>query len=178
MLTWDRIVMRLVLPSVKYKKSYVEALKEAENEANTTSLQKPEANESFEDFVKKLHDNIKGLSLPEGYVASTMLWLIDKNEFIGRAQIRHELNDFLLKHGGHIGYYIRPSKRKMGYGKKILELVLPKAKKLGLDRVLVTCDEDNIGSQKIIEANGGVLENIVESRRPGEPKKRRYWIEI
>lgn len=172
--------MELVLPDVKYKESYLEALKEAEaceNDAGA-GLQKPKENESFEDFVLKFYDEMKGINLPEGYVAATMFWLVDNGEFIGRVQIRHELTEHLLKYGGHIGYYIRPSKRKMGYGKKILELSLVEAQKMGFEKVLLTCDDDNLGSAKIIEANGGVLENIIEGDKEGKPKKRRYWITI
>jgi predicted acetyltransferase len=87
------------------------------------------------------------------------------------------LNDFLLKQNGHIGYFIRPSKRKMGYGKKILQLGLLEAKKMGLPKVLITCDEDHFASQKIIEANGAILENIIETEN-GKPKTRRYWINL
>ena len=122
--------MELVLPDVKYKESYLEALQEPESEVNDTRLQKPEENQSFDDFVQKLHDQIKGLNLKEGYVPATTFWLIDKGQFIGRANIRHKLNEHLLKYGGHIGYHIRPSKRKMGYGTKILELALAEAKKI------------------------------------------------
>ena len=105
---------------------------------------------------------------------ATALWLVDNGEFIGSLSLRHRLNENLLKMGGHIGYSIRPSARKRGYGTKILELALPIAKSLGIDKVLVTCDDDNTGSAKIIEKNGGVLENKVEH----EGKlKRRYWIE-
>ena len=88
--------------------------------------------------------------------------LLNYSEFIGRVSIQHTLTDH-LKEGGHIGYYIRPSKRKLGYGKKILELSLVEARELGLRKVLVTCDNDNICSQKIIEANGGILENVVDA---------------
>jgi len=170
--------MELVLPDVKYKESYLEALKESEGEESGARLKKPEENQSFEDFVKRFHDEMKGLNLKEGYVPATTFWLIDKGEFIGRANIRHELTDNLFKYGGHIGYHIRPSKRKMGYGKKILELALQEAKKMGFKKVLLTCDDDNVGSRKIIEANRGVLENIIEGEKEGEPKKRRYWITI
>ena len=105
----------------------------------------------------------------------TTYWLIDNDEFIGRVSIRHTLTESLLKEGGHIGYDIRPSKRNMGYGKRILELSLPKAKELEIDKVLVTCNETNTGSKKIIEANGGILENSIEMGE-GKPAKLRYWI--
>ena len=118
-----------------------------------------------------------GLLLPPGWVAETVLWLVDNDIFIGRASIRHSLNEHLLKIGGHIGYFIRPSMRRRGYGKSILNLALIEAKKMGLQKVLVTCDETNTGSRKIIEANGGVLENIVENGLD-MPPKRRYWITI
>ena len=172
--------MELKLPSVKYKESYLQALIEAEtdNDKAGTKLQKPKDGESFEDFVEHFSDERKGLNLPEGYVPATMFWLIDNNEFIGRIQIRHELTEYLAGYGGHIGYYIRPPKRKMGYGKKILEMALVEAKKMGFEKVLLTCNDDNMGSWKIIEANGGVLESIMEPEKEGEKKKRRYWITI
>ncbi len=117
------------------------------------------------------------MNLPPGYVAQTTYWLIDTNEFIGRVSIRHMLTDYLLQEGGHIGYDIRPSKRKLGYGKKILALSLPKAKELGIKKILVTCNETNLGSKKIIEANGGILENRLHLH-PGKPAKLRYWITV
>ncbi len=172
--------MELVLPSVKYKESYLEALKEAETDPGNkiSKLQEPKEGESFEDFVAHFYDEMKGINLPEGYVPATMYWLIDNGEFIGRVQVRHELTKTLGVRGGHIGYYIRPCKRKKGYGKKILEMALLEAKKNGFEKVLLTCNDNNVGSYKIIEANGGILENVVEGEKPGDLKKRRYWITI
>jgi predicted acetyltransferase len=87
------------------------------------------------------------------------------------------LNPDLEIEGGHIGYAIRPSLRKMGYGTLILTLTLEKARALGLRGVLVTCDTENLGSARIIEKNGGVLESVAIS--PDSNKKiSRYWIEI
>jgi|Napbiome12C3dose_1001474.scaffolds.fasta_scaffold00001_315 predicted acetyltransferase len=169
--------MQLVLPSVKYQKSYLEALEEAKDETGVTVLIKPEPKQTFEQFVRCKIEQAKGLNLPEGFVPTTELWLIDKEEFIGRVSIRHRLTENLLRLGGHIGYYIRPSKRKMGYGKMILKLALKEAKKLGIFKALVTCDDTNLGSAKIIEANGGILENKVDNGRDN-PLKRRYWIKI
>lgn len=169
--------MQLVYPTTQYQLSYLEALEESKDEINDTILRKPDENQSFEAFVTQLNEEAEGKHLPEDWVPATEFWLIDNNEFIGRVNIRHTLTDHLLKIGGHIGYWIRPSKRKMGYGKKILQLSLGEAKKLGLKKVLVTCDNTNIGSQKIIEANGGILENIITIDE-AHPKTRRYWISL
>ena len=82
-----------------------------------------------------------------------------------------------MKEGGNIGYGIIPSKRGLGYGTKALKLTLEKAKELGLKKVLLTCNSTNIGSKKVIEANGGLLENEILGEE-GKPNKLRYWIEL
>jgi predicted acetyltransferase len=110
-------------------------------------------------------------------VASTELWLVEGETFIGRVSLRHTLTAGLLQRGGHIGYYVRPSERHRGYGKAILTLVLQEARQMGIKKVLITCDETNIASKKIIEANGGVLENVAVLRK-GNPATLRYWIPL
>lgn len=167
--------MQLIEPSVKLKEQYLQALKEAANETDETQLNKPKEGQAFEQFVQMLRDYAVGKNLPEGWVPDTTLWLVTGEELIGRVSIRHHLTQSLLQKGGHIGYYIRPGKRNRGYGKNILALALPIARSIGLTKVLITCDEDNLASIKIIEANGGILENIIEIKK-GQPKTRRYWI--
>lgn len=167
--------MKLIIPSISFQKNYLQAIDEAKNETGITVISKPSGGQSFKEFVKNKRNQSKGLNLPPGYVPNTELWLIDNSEFIGTTNIRHILNDHLLKIGGHIAYWIRPSKRMMGYGTAILKLALDEARKLGIDKILVTCDDTNSGSRKIIETNGGVLENIVKNGK-NNPKKRRYWI--
>lgn len=174
--------MKLLLPSVQYKDSFIEAVKEYQSQQQTDRVDIYEINiqdlqQDFSSFISKLLAQSEGNNLPEGYVPQTTYWLVDNDEFIGRVSIRHKLNEFLLKEGGHIGYDIRPSKRKMGYGKKQLVLALEKAKEIGIQKALITCNETNIGSQKIIEANGGVLENMIVISED-KPKKLRYWINI
>lgn len=117
----------------------------------------PELEADFEAYVEKKTGQSRGENLPEGYVPSTELWLVDGDEYIGSISIRHRPTEYLEKLGGHIGYDIRPSMRGRGYGSKILELALPKAKELGTARILVTCDATNAASRKIIEKNGGVF---------------------
>ena len=94
---------------------------------------------------------------------------------VGRVSIRHVLSEFLLKLGGHIGYGVLPAFRGQGYAREILRLSLPLARELGIERALLTCDENNIPSARVIEANGGVLEDIVE-HGPGLPRRKRYWV--
>jgi predicted acetyltransferase len=106
---------------------------------------------------------------PASFVPSTTYWWTDDSVYLGRINLRHRLNEHLLEIGGHIGYDIRPSARRRGHATAMLAAVLPRAAALGIEKALVTCDGDNIASRKVIEANGGVLED-----RRGE--KLRYWV--
>lgn len=99
---------------------------------------------------------------------------IERNIFVGAVNIRHALNERLLLKGGHIGDGIRPSERRKGYATEMIHLALKECKKLGIDKVLMVCEKNNIGSRKSIIYNGGVLENEVEV--DGEILER-YWIE-
>lgn len=158
--------MELVLPSIEYKTSYIEAVKEFKVDSDNShrsqdirALSIPELEADFEVYAKKLASRARGENLPEGWVPVSVYWLVDNGEYIGRISIRHRLNENLAQFHGHIGYDIRPSQRGKGYGTTTLKLALPKAKELGLSRVLITCTTANVGSRKIIEKNGGVFEN-------------------
>ena len=164
-------------PSIAYRDSFIQSIHEFQAEGRQLNYDLNDLTNDFGAFVQGLRNQKDRSKLKPGRVSASEFWLIDKNEFIGRLSIRHELNEFLLKMGGHIGYEIRPSRRKQGYGTKILRLGLEKAKELGLQRVLVTCDEDNIGSKKIIEHNGGQFENSIQIDGDNI-KKLRYWIDI
>jgi predicted acetyltransferase len=104
-----------------------------------------------------------------GRVPETTLWWVSGDEYLGRIEIRHSLTKALREWGGHIGYDVRPSARRRGHGTAMLGAALPVARALGIDPVLLTCDEGNTGSRKVIEANGGKLED----ERDG---KLRYWV--
>jgi predicted acetyltransferase len=90
-------------------------------------------------------------------------------DLVGRVSIRHELNAFLTEIGGHIGFGVRPAHRRRGYAGEILGQTLVIARALGVDAALVTCDEDNVVSARVIEGAGGVFEDI-------RARTRRYWI--
>lgn len=172
-------MVRLVLPSVKYKKSFLAAVREFKKENNwyVLSINIPieDVEKNFPAYVQRTKNLSKGIGLVKGYVPETVFWLVNGNTFIGRTSIRHKLTKHLRLIGGHVGYEIRPTERKKGYGKKILELTLPKARKLGIQKVLVTCDATNMASKKIIEHCSGVLEDA-RSQGKGKPKKLRFWI--
>src|SRR6266487_1114338 len=132
----------------------------------------------FRRYLEVLAEQERGLNLPPNHVPSTFLFAFVGRRIIGRVSIRHSLNPFLERVGGHIGYVVVPEFRRRGFATGILRLSLQIARaKLGIRRVLVTCDEDNIGSIRTIEKNGGILENIVSGQDLEQPK-RRYWIDI
>lgn len=111
-------------------------------------------------------------------VGASVFFLLDedRDRLLGAVNIRHYLNDSLLKEGGHIGDGIRPSERRKGYATEMIRLALIECKKLGIDKVLMTCDKDTIGSAKSIVKNGGVLEN--EFVNSDGDVEQRYWISI
>jgi predicted acetyltransferase len=128
-------------------------------------------------YIEVLEQHARGENLPPDHVPSTFLFAFDASRIVGRVAIRHELNAFLLRVGGHIGYVVVPEFRRRGYATRILRGALEIAHvRLGIARVLVTCDEDNVGSIKTIEKNGGVLENVVAGPDLSVPK-RRYWFD-
>jgi predicted acetyltransferase len=136
------------------------------------------ARDGFHTLVAESHEQEMGINLPPGYVPGTDLWLIENGvEVVGRGNFRHFLNPWLERMGGHIGYEIRPSRRRRGYGTAILRLMLDEARAFGLDRALVTCHPDNTGSKKIIERNGGVLQDTIWIDELNRPCSR-YWISL
>ena len=114
----------------------------------------------------------------EGLVPDSVFFLLDesRDRLLGAINIRHYLNDSLLKEGGHIGDGIRPSERRKGYATEMIRLALIECKKLGIDKVLMTCDKENIASAKSIIKNGGILEN--EFVNSDGKVEQRYWISI
>jgi predicted acetyltransferase len=137
-----------------------------------------EAIADFDGFVQLCSDEAVGSNLALGRVPQSTFWLVrDGQRILGCSRLRHTLNAFLEEEGGHIGYDVRPSERRRGYGTLLLRLTLDKARNLGLKRVLITADTPNIASWRIIEKNGGVLHSEALSQHTGE-LLRKYWIEL
>jgi predicted acetyltransferase len=134
-----------------------------------------EPGQPWQDYLARLERQRCGIDLPPGLVPATFLVADVDGHLVGRSSIRHELNDFLRREGGHIGYGVLPEHRRRGYATEILRQSLVVARALGVDRVLVTCDHDNIGSATVIERCGGVLHSVIDVE-DGSPK-RRYWID-
>jgi len=119
-------------------------------------------------------------TLPEGHVACDYLWILDDGEVVGFIAFRRELNAWLRQHGGHIGYSVRPSRRRQGIARAALGLALDRARAAGYDRVMLSCDDTNVGSYRTIESAGGELEDVIDE--PGAEasgnRLRRYWIAL
>ncbi|MBV9445664.1 MAG: GNAT family N-acetyltransferase [Streptosporangiaceae bacterium] len=106
---------------------------------------------------------------PAGRVPSTTWWWVDGRDYLGRITLRHRLNDRLRENGGHIGYDVRPAARRQGHATAMLRAALTRAHAMGIDPALITCDVPNLASRRVIEANGGVLDD----ERQG---KLRFWV--
>jgi len=119
---------------------------------------------------------IAGEEIPPGKVRTLVRWAQDENhKIVGTCRMRLSLNSSLEKTGGHIGYDVRPESRNKGYGSEILRLAVQEIRNNGIGNILITCDDDNIGSYKIIEKNNGILENKIWDNEIGK-EVRRYWI--
>ena len=163
----------LVLPSLAYKDSYIDAVYEYIEENQEPTWHPKILRERFGQYLLTLR---QAESEPlAGMAPATQYWLVTNGVgYVGEVSLRHFLNESLELFGGHLGYKIRPSQRRKGYGSLLCELAIEKARQRGIADILITCDENNIGSCKIIEANGGVLLDRVDNQRG--VLTRRYWV--
>lgn len=167
--------LTLIEPNAELKEDFLAMAEEFEAEGDERFK---DDIKDFSAYMERCRKYAQDDELPPGHVPSTLYWLVNgERRVLGQTSLRHRLSPGLEHEGGNIGYVIRPSERRKGYGTSILELVLQKAKTRGFDRVLITCDTDNTGSAKIIEKNGGKLFGHAVSDRSGKQISR-YWIEI
>jgi len=124
----------------------------------------------FPDYLRGQVHMAEGVGIdPTRHVPQTRYWLFVNGRPVGIGKLRHSLNENLRRLGGHIGYTIRPSERGKGYGILILRELVKRAAEMGIGEVLLTCTEDNVVSRRVIERNGGELQDISEG-------ECRYWI--
>jgi predicted acetyltransferase len=169
--------IRLVPPAEKYRESFLRGLREFQQEGLSWWVggDLETARRDFAAFVaKKLADANRRT---ETLVPETHLWAVADEQFVGRISIRHELNDALRIEGGHIGYDTVPSFRRRGVATEMLRQALPLARPLGMTQVLVTCDDTNKASIRVIEKNGGLLRET-KALDTDRPLKRYYWITL
>ncbi len=172
-------MMKLAKPSEKYKKSFLEAVqahKESGEKDGHLNLHSYEwFDENFESMVQTFLDESEGKNLSDDRVPSTEFWIVDGDQWLGRFSLRHKLNAKLERYGGHLGYYLIPSARKKGIGTWAFSEVLKEARKLGIEKIMVSCDESNIGSQKLIKKFGGTLQDITTIPENDGPLMR-WWV--
>ena len=169
--------IQLVPPTERCRESFLRALREFRHEGLPWWIggDLETVEQDFAAFVaKKLADAHRRT---EAFVPATHLWAVAEEQFVGRISIRHELNDALRVEGGHIGYDTVPSFRGRGVATEMLRRALPVALELGLTTVLLTCDDTNAGSIRVIEKNGGSLRET-KVLDPNRPPKRYYRIAL
>ncbi|MCY4466936.1 MAG: GNAT family N-acetyltransferase [Chloroflexi bacterium] len=163
----------LVLPEAAYKDSYIDAVYEYIREGHRDLWQPELLRANFDEYLQTLRD--KETAPLAGMAPATLFWLIAPGDiYAGELDLRHILSDDLRRFGGHIGYSIRPSLRRCGYGRLICRLGIEEARARGIGDILITCDDDNIASRKIIEANGGVLIDKINAGQ--QVLTRRYLV--
>lgn len=180
-------------PNIIYHQSFIEALAQLQSQTNVRNYMEKNLDlvrlsdeQEFAHYLQYLINEAAGEDLNPGRVPHTVYWLMEHLEngetvWQGRVDIRHSLTEYLKRIGGHVGYIIRPGARQQGYGTKLLALTLDKIRShqpnINTQRVLITCDEDNLGSKKIIEHNGGVFVGYTEQPAP-LAKKMRFLIPL
>ena len=174
--------LKLVKPNKKYLASVYEAVSEYQKEPSefeiiAVSKMIAAAENNFKDYFENTENDSLGINLKSGYVAHTVFWLVDDDNYIGTFNLRHSLTPALAKIGGHIAYQIRPSKYRQGYAYEGLKLCLKEAAKMGIDKALITCNADNISSysvmHKVMLEYGGYEDEIYKEDNQIE---KRVWI--
>lgn len=167
------VTASLCKPTLQHLDSWISFVEECDDLQLSGFWDYPHRPASWEQYIldeekRRLPEQV----LP--VVPNSTYWLVDDGEVVAAVNIRHVLTDHLKMVGGNIGYAVRPSRWNQGYGTLILELALPKASALGINPVMITCADDNVASARIIEKNGGVLDDTYEYQGR---VTRRYFVD-
>jgi predicted acetyltransferase len=171
----------LILPTVRLRNSWLAARDEwgrgvHQPGSGLHTDDDVETEAGFSAWIGRLADEANsGLPPAEGRVHADYWWIVEEDKYLGCITLRHALTDFLLRAGGHVGYGLRPSARGRGLAGWALRMIFPRARKLGLDRLLVTCEDSNVASARTIENAGGELEDVRDTELG---LTRRYWIAL
>ena len=152
---------KLVYPSIEHREMILAYMNEtfAYGEEYINGVGGNQNFNEYEDWLKREKQNHLGINLKDGFVPDTVYFYIEGDKIVGVINIRHCLNEFLLKRGGHIGYSVAPSQRKKGYATAMLKEAIGICKKWDIYPILITCNKENTASRKTIEKCGGKLEN-------------------
>lgn len=164
--------MELRRPTLADKETVIEMMAEFEkaNSAHDGGFWDAK-NFDYEDWIAGNADAEMGLNIPEDWVPAVQFVGFENEKAVGFLNLRLRLSDYLLQQGGHIGYSVRPLERGKGYAKDMLAQGVCAAISKNIQRILVTCSEENSASRAVILSNGGVLEDVREGTE-------RYWIEV
>ncbi|MGR5078629.1 GNAT family N-acetyltransferase [Photobacterium swingsii] len=170
--------MELISPSDKFESAFSDFYDDFQVNDHENAEFYIAGKQDFTAYVQSLLDEANGVNLREGYVPCNHYWLVNDNKSIlGAIRVRHNIdNEFLALEAGHIGYDVAPSFRQQGNGRTMLKLALPKAKALGIHSALITANEDNLASRRVIESNGGRFDKIVHGKVFPYPIAR-YWVD-
>lgn len=168
----------LKFPGIEDKEKWIDYLKEYRLDNQNAKPLGCTEDLNYEQWLNTIEKESNGIDLEEGRVPSSVYFLMDDERIIGHLSLRHSIdNDFLRLYGGHIGYGVRPSERRKGYATIMLHLALIKCKELGLENVMISCKEENIGSARTIENNFGIQKDLIFIPEENTYFKK-YWINI
>ncbi|MDR1706250.1 MAG: GNAT family N-acetyltransferase [Clostridiales bacterium] len=174
----DKPGLRLIRPEQSFMDSYLDVCRGYKELGVKHHFPDPDEFEIWgPGLIRRFEDDRLGINLKDGYVPASAFWLVMGGEVIGEGNIRHSLTPVLERFGGHIGYAVRAGRWGMGYGSVLLALLLKEAEKLNIKNALITCNEENIASRRVIEKNNGVYIDTVDNTYEGEQfKTRRYMV--
>jgi predicted acetyltransferase len=153
-------------PTAAVRDSFTGAARDLRDEGWLPEFPVEEVAADFGGYVRRVTGEKEGWGVP-----ISTFWYVDGPDYLGTVIIRHRLTPELARHGGHIGYHVAPRRRRQGHATAMLAAAVAYCgESLGLERVLVTCEQGNTASRRVIEANGGLLENALHG-------ECRYWIE-